>query len=184
MDLAAPSKESIIAVCQKIVKDKGLRAINMRAVASECNVAVGSLYKYFPSKSELLSVTVESIWKDIFFMAEKPLEFSDFVECLSWLFASIKEGGEKYPEFFSMHSFSVASKEIVNHQRMEEYFAHLKGSLLEVLKKDTKIKKDVFNDVFTPMVFIDYIFRIFISILLDSQQGFDGLLEMARKCLY
>ena len=42
----------------------------MRTVASECGIALGSLYNYFSSKSELLSATIEAVWKDIFQMGK------------------------------------------------------------------------------------------------------------------
>lgn len=49
---------------------KGIAAVNMRTVASECGIALGSLYNYFSSKSELLSATIEAVWKDIFQMGK------------------------------------------------------------------------------------------------------------------
>ena len=58
MNLTATSEEAIIEACQRIVKEKGLSAVNMRSVAAECNVAVGSIYNYFPSKSDLLCAAI------------------------------------------------------------------------------------------------------------------------------
>ena len=51
MNPTVTSKEEIIAVCQKIAKERGLEAISIRSVASECGMAVGSVYNYFSSKS-------------------------------------------------------------------------------------------------------------------------------------
>lgn len=185
MNLTATSKEEIIGVCQKIVKEKGISAISMRSVALECNVAVGSIYNYFPSKADLLCATIESVWKDIFHMSGKKFKFSNFVECLTWLFESVKEGSEKYPEFFSMHALTFASEDkVAGQQIMEKYFIHLKLSLLDVLEKDSSIKAGAFNEILTPELFVDYILTIFISSLLDSHQNCDGLLEITKRCLY
>ena len=57
------SREAILAASQKLVMEKGLQAVNMRTVASVCGVAVGSVYNYFPSKAELLTATVENVWR-------------------------------------------------------------------------------------------------------------------------
>lgn len=185
MNITATSKEAIIEVCKKIVKEKGLSAINMRSVALECNVAVGSIYNYFPSKSQLLGATIESIWKDIFHISGKQFEFSNFIECLAWLFESIEEGSQKYSEFFSMHALSFASEDkVAGRQMMEKYFIHIKLSLLEVLKKDSKVREGAFNEILTPTLFVDYIFTLFISSLMNSQRNRDGLLEIAKRCLY
>ena len=39
MNPTVTSKEEIIAVCQKIAKERGLEAISIRSVASECGMA-------------------------------------------------------------------------------------------------------------------------------------------------
>ena len=59
MNPTVTSKEEIIAACQKIAKERGLEAISIRSVASECGMAVGSVYNYFSSKSELLCPDIE-----------------------------------------------------------------------------------------------------------------------------
>ena len=185
MNLTATSEEAIIEACQRIVKEKGLSAVNMRSVAAECNVAVGSIYNYFPSKSDLLCAAIESIWKDIFYISDSNPGFVCFADCLSWMYESMKEGGRKYPEFFSMHALSLASEDKVRgRRRMEEYFTQLKESLLEILKKDSRVREGAFNESLTPELFTDYILMIFFSSLTDTQQNSAGLLEIVKRCLY
>ena len=58
MSRAVTSEEEILKVSCGIVAKKGIAAVNMRTVASECGIALGSLYNYFSSKSELLSATI------------------------------------------------------------------------------------------------------------------------------
>ena len=165
--------------------EKGFSSVNMRSVAVECNVAVGSIYNYFPSKSELLCATIESIWKDIFHMSAEQFDFSDFIKCLSWLFESIQQGGQKYPEFLSKHAMILASEDKMAGQKMmEKYFLHLKQNLLEVLKKDTKIRKDAFNERLTPALFVDNIFDLFIASAVNLRKDYQGILEIVQRCLY
>ena len=52
MSRAVTSEEEILKVSCGIVAKKGIAAVNMRTVASECGIALGSLYNYFSSKSE------------------------------------------------------------------------------------------------------------------------------------
>lgn len=97
----------------------------------------------------------------------------------------MKEGGRKYPEFFSMHALSFASEDKVRgRRRMEEYFTQLKESLLEILKKDSRVREGAFNESLTPELFTDYILMIFFSSLTDTQQNSAGLLEIVKRCLY
>ena len=119
MNLPSTSKEEIISICQRLAKEKGLSSINMRSVAIECSVSVGAIYNYFPSKSELLCSTIESIWKDIFHMSSEQFSFTNFIECLTWLFESIQEGSQEYPEFLSKHAMSLAAEDAFN-QKLDQ----------------------------------------------------------------
>ena len=69
MNTFITSREAILAASRKIATEQGLQAINIRAVAQNCGVAVGSVYYYFPSKADLVAATVEDVWKSIFHMA-------------------------------------------------------------------------------------------------------------------
>ena len=60
------SREVILTASRTMLREKGWAAINMRSVAAQCGVAVGSLYNYFSSKTELVAATVESVWEEIF----------------------------------------------------------------------------------------------------------------------
>ncbi|WP_347477115.1 TetR/AcrR family transcriptional regulator [Clostridium sp. Marseille-P299] len=185
INIAATSKEEILEISRKLVIEKGLSAVNMRMVAKECGVAVGSIYNYFPSKSDLISATIENVWKDIFHMSGKNFEFQSFIDCLSWLFESIQEGRKRYPEFFTIHSMSFASEDkMKGRQMMERYFGHIKENLLLILKKDCNVRPEAFNEVLTPTIYVDYVFTLFISILMEKQDNCDALLELVKHSIY
>ena len=59
------SREEIMRVSRKIVSEKGLPALNMRALAKECGIALGTLYNYYSDKDELVVAAIESVWQDI-----------------------------------------------------------------------------------------------------------------------
>ena len=185
MNPTVTSKEEIIAACQKIAKERGLEAISMRSVASECGMAVGSVYNYFSSKSELLCAAIENIWKDIFHMSASQCAFSDFVGCLNWLFDSVQRGSQMYPEFFSRHAMVFASEDQkAGHQMMEKYFRHLEENLLNVLRRDPNVREDAFDEVLTPELFISYVLELFVSSVFHFQKDYRGILEIVRRCLY
>lgn len=185
MNLAATSKEKILEISRQMIMEKGIPAINMRVIASECGVAVGSIYNYYPSKSDLVNATIESVWKDIFHGTLKNHEFNSFVDCISWLFETIRDGGKQYPEFFTIHSLNFASEDKQKgRQMMNKSFETLKKKLLLSLANDQKVRKDVFQGEFTPHVFVDYIFTLLITILLDKQPNCDTLLLFIKSCIY
>lgn len=60
------TKAKILKVCREIISNEGLASLNMRKVARLSDLAIGSLYYYFPSKDSLLTASIESVWEDIF----------------------------------------------------------------------------------------------------------------------
>ena len=53
MNKVVTSREEILRVSRKLLKEQNGAALNIRTVASACGVSVGSIYNYFHSKSEL-----------------------------------------------------------------------------------------------------------------------------------
>ena len=62
MNTVVTSKEAILKASRNLVQTQGWGAVNIRTVASACGISVGSIYNYFPSKSDLMKATVESVW--------------------------------------------------------------------------------------------------------------------------
>ena len=104
MNKVVTSREEILRVSRKLLKEQNGAALNIRTVASACGVSVGSIYNYFHSKSELTAAAVESIWNDIFCFPGKGDGFDSFTDCVAWIFACMKKGSESYPGFFMLHS--------------------------------------------------------------------------------
>ena len=68
MNPLATSKEDILAASRELIMENGWTALSIRAVASKCSVSAGTIYNYYKSKSDLLGATIESVWREIFFI--------------------------------------------------------------------------------------------------------------------
>nr|WP_302695454.1 helix-turn-helix domain-containing protein [uncultured Blautia sp.] len=111
MNTVVTSREAILAVSRKLIQTQGWGAVNIRAVARDCNISIGSVYNYFSSKTDLISAVVESVWCDIFHFPGGQGQFENFTDCIQWVFESMKRGDEKYPGFFNLHSMSFMGEE-------------------------------------------------------------------------
>ncbi|MBU5437349.1 TetR/AcrR family transcriptional regulator [Tissierella sp. MSJ-40] len=59
--------EEIIFQCaEKLFYAKGYDKVNMRSIAKECNIAVGTLYNYYPNKNDLYMSIVTNSWEQTF----------------------------------------------------------------------------------------------------------------------
>lgn len=185
MNNVVTSKEAILEVSRKLIQEKGWSAVNIRAVASAGNISVGSVYNYFSSKSELVTATIESIWLDIFHAPAQRETFSDFLFCIEWIYDRLEKGSEKYPDFFKLHSMSFVSTDKTDgKQRMSQSWIHIQNHLLGVLKSDTKIRSDAFDDVFTAEKLVSSIFSILYFSLLRKDYDASAVVEMVRRLIY
>lgn len=185
MNKTVTSKEDILSVSKKIVADRGVQAINMRSVAKQCGVAVGSVYNYFPCKDDLMIAVIDAIWKEIIQGISDCTLSSGFLENIEKLFYSVKSGGEKYPFFFSIHSISVAkSGKDKGREAMNQYFESVKSDLLYSLQKDKRVKQEFFSEKCTQTDFIEFVFSNLISLLIRKQDSCDVLLEIVKGTIY
>lgn len=185
MNKVVTSKEDILAVSKEIVAKNGIQEINMRNVAKQCGVAVGSVYNYFPSKNDLMIAVIDAIWKEIIQGLSDCTLSSGFLENIEKLFYSVKSGGERYPFFFSIHSISVAkSGKDKGRETMNQYFESVKYDLLHSLQKDKRVKQEFFSEKCTQTDFIEFVFSNLISLLIRKQDSCDVLLEIVKGTIY
>lgn len=185
MKNAVISKETLLNQCREMVSENGLSSISMRGVAERCNVALGSLYNYYPSKKDLLLAVIESVWHDIFHMDQTCRAGDSFVLYTQWIFDSVHQGMVLYPHFFTAHSISFASADKATaRETMAHYFCHMKEGLLQVLRSDPQINPEAIGEKLHEEALVDYVLDSLLSLLLMHRDSCDVLLEMLRRSLY
>lgn len=185
MNKVVTSKEDILEVSKGMVAENGVQAINMRNVARQCGVAVGSVYNYFPSKNDLMIAVIDRIWREIIQGISDCSSSGNFSENVEKLFYSVKNGGEKYPFFFSIHSMSIArSGKDKGRETMNQYFESVKSDLLRSLQSDPRIKQEFFSEKCTQTDFVEFVFANLISLLVHGQDSCDVLLEIIKGTIY
>lgn len=185
MNISVTSRDAILSVSRRFITQNGFGAVNMRAIAAACGVSVGSVYNYFPSKGDLLCAVVESVWHDIFHLSGQTLRFCSFSDCVCWLFDSIRKGCEEYPAFFTLHSLGFsASEKQKGKEMMERSFAHIRSSMLLVLQSDPNVRKDAFDGELGREEFVQMVFTLVTTALLEGKQDCRALLVLVRRYLY
>lgn len=177
------SKEIILAVSRNLLCKQGWQGLQIRAVAAECQVSVGSIYNYFSSKTELVAATVESIWQEIFH--DEICKSTDTTEYVAWLFSCLEKGACQYPGFFSLHAMGFLDVEKAEGQkRMQTIWQHIKDGLCSVIRQDTQVSPHAFDATFTVEHFADILFSQMLAALLQQNYDCTAMQEMVRRCLY
>ena len=67
---------------------------------------------------------------------------------------------------------------------MELYFRHMKDSMLEVLKSDEKVNRDIFSVKVTESEFIDFVLDNLLLLLVKGKTSCDLFIEVIRRTVY
>ena len=164
VNTSVTSREAILKACRKLISEKGISSLNMRAVAKDCDVALGALYYYFPSKNDLLIA---------------------FLTYMEKTFYHVQEGIQKYPNFFTIHSISFSAKNRGEaYDTMRQYLEKLKERMLVFIRMDHLIHKDVFSTNFSEEDFVDFVLANLICLLVQKKKSCQLLLEVMKRTLY
>lgn len=185
MNKTITSREAILSVGIEIVVKSGIPGLNIRDVAKRCGVSVGSIYNYFPTKSDLAVATVEAVWKDIMSGYKLNAIENSFADNIRSLFTTIQKGLRRYPSFFAAHSISLATTDREKgRSTMDNYLNFIKSGLLVALNNDTAVKSDVFTAEFDKEGFVNFVFGNMVALLLKQAESCDFLIETIRRILY
>lgn len=185
MNTVITSRDAILTVCRELVRENGLKSLNMRSVADKCNISVGSIYNYFPSKDDLMTAVVENIWQTIFHTGPLQIHTDSFTEYVRHLFLHVGRETRKYPDFFTSHAVNFSgSRRPSARGLMEEYFVHMEQNLLDVLNHDTLVRADRFTSAFSSEEFVSFTLSNLVSLWNSQQEDCAFLLEILRRILY
>ena len=185
MNHTATSREELLRACLKTASTEGLSAINIRHIAKDCNVSVGCVYGYFPSKAELVSATIAKIWEHIFHMTEGNCCRDDFRGCVRWIFDCICLGSQEYPSFFRLHSTAFADADKNEGRKvMMHYLGHIHAAMLQTLQHDPHVRREVFDQTFPEDDFVSFVFDHLFLLGTRSASSCDYLIRLIEKLAY
>lgn len=185
MNKKSTSTQEIIKISKEIVRNQGIQEINMRKLAKQCHVALGSLYNYYPSKTDLMIAVVESIWEEIMLDFNHNYENKSFLENVKALFETIKRGHQKYPSFLTLHSMTITHSHVDKGRLvMDEYFKDIKNQLIDSIHHDQDIDYSFFSKEVTEKDFVDFVFINVLSLLNHHSDNCDLLLHVIKSSIY
>lgn len=185
MNHNATSREELLDASLRLASKEGIGTLNIRDLAGACNVSVGCVYRYFPSKAALVSAVVEKIWEQIFHMTENSESATDFREQTRRFFDCIRDGSAEYPAFFRQHAASFRESEKgEGRQVMNRYLDRARDFLASSLDKDPAVRADVFDEDFTRGAFIDFVFDNLLLLEIQQADSCDYLIRLIEKLIY
>lgn len=94
-------RELILNEAKKILENEGYSQVSIRRVAKECDIAVGTIYNYFPSKKELIIEMMTDFWEEYFYDIEPILSSqAEFYTKLKKLFLDLAQFIKRFREIW------------------------------------------------------------------------------------
>lgn len=185
MNHAATSRSELLKAAEKIVMSEGAQSLNIRRLAKECGIATGSVYNYFPSKSQLLFAVVEEFWKRVFHPQVCQMQASlPFPEFFQEMYGRFSQHLEEFRVLFRGAFSAMEQEEKVQGKEMEEkYMAHVRQGFLTALEQDQDIPPSVWSESFTKGQLVDFLFFNMLNMLGNGETDCSYLTEMLRRLL-
>ncbi len=180
------SKEELLDAAFELACEKGLSGVSIRAVATKCGVAVGTVYNWYPAKSDLISDVIALFWREALKdCMPKAAECGDFV-------AFCEEAGRRMARAFSrFHDgwlAEIASMRATDldaaREREQACFSHIRQGLTVAFEKDAHIKRDRLSEEMSPEAVCLLVWDAILASIRRNDESYLTLLALLREVLY
>ena len=179
------SRQDILNTARSLARDMSLSLIGIRQVADACDISVGTVYNYFPSKADLLAALTEDIWRTAFDGHLDDADNLGFVDYVSWLFQRARSATSGFPSFLSRHPLHFRSMEKKEGRAvMENMFQYLKSSMRASLDRDKNAAITSLYTNINPDELVEFAFVNLYSLLASGSDNCDTLLKVLQLILY
>lgn len=172
---------TLLNLAGRIECEEGVEAIHMRRLASEANIATGTLYNYFENKQEVLLALTEAYWENALEEMRAAITAERFSEQVAQIITFLRNKMNDCAGILmkSIHEDAAAGK-----SRMSAMQQVLRDALMERLNKDEAISTEVWTDSFTKDAFADFTLANIILLLQQKETGTEILRNIIEKILY
>lgn len=185
MNTVITSRQDILKAARRLASDMSMSLIGIRQVADACNIAVGSVYNYFPSKAELLAALTEDIWVSAFGGSFTGPGSIGFVDHVSWLFDHARAATAEFPSFLRVHTIHFRSGEKkTGRATMDRIFEGLKQGLLAAIKLDPCIMGTTLGNGLSHEELAEFAFSNIYYLLSSGSDNCSTLLKVLSRAAY
>ncbi|MEZ4628805.1 MAG: TetR/AcrR family transcriptional regulator [Eubacteriales bacterium] len=174
-------RNRLIDCANQIERKEGMDAINIRRLAAEANISVGTVYNYFESKQEVLFALTEDFWTTTIEEMSSELTSERFSgqiqQIITYLRVKMTERAEILMK--NLHDDGAGGRaRMVATQRV------LHQAMVERLKQDRFIRPDVWDDTLTIESFADFVLSQVVMLLQRRQANTDTFITIIERILY
>lgn len=177
--------ELILKVAKELAYTEGLGQISMRKVASNCDIGLGTIYNYYPTKTDIIFAVVEEFWSECFRNMRKVYNNElNFFEQLENVYFYILEYLKRFENNWLEDLTNLSS---TNKQKGKQKEAQFIKKLINVFKELIENHIDEFNssifEKFTQEEISRFIIENFFIMLKRFEENYEFLDYTLKKIL-
>ena len=185
MNKSATSKEILLKRAGEIAYEEGIGKLSIRRLASETGVAIGTVYNYYPSKADLIGEVMEEFWRNVFHRSSFDVNSSDFIASLHEVFSRLSASLKQFKTEFLEDIDRLKPEEVIKGKETEQFYInHMKQGLIQILKRDKRVRENIWTDTFSMEEFMDFVFSNMILALKEQRENCSFLQEVVSRLLY
>ncbi len=175
----------ILQASKDIAYTKGLSKVSMRKIAEKCDIALGTIYNYYPTKVDIILAIVEDFWKECFAgLNEKFTSDMNFFEKLEQLYVHIKNYTDRFEENW-LHDLSSLPYD--SKTKSKERETQISKELIYIFKDmlimhKEELNKDVFS-FYSENEISTFILNNFMIMLKSNNQSYNMFNFVIKKML-
>lgn len=177
----AELRKMILSRASEIECTEGVSAINIRRLAAETNIAVGTVYNYFESKQEVLLTLTEEYWRDTLAAMHENITAERFSAQLEQIIVFLRSKMNDCAEILMKNLHADADE---GRLRMVSMQRILRQALIDRMDQDDAIQKNIWSDSFTEETFADFVLSNILFLLQKQDQEAGTFLEIVSRILY
>ncbi len=166
-------KETLLATAKDVIRDYGLADFNIRTIAKHAGVSIGTIYNYYPSKSELVFDTMEMLLRECVSVIETKTNDDLFMEFRNVYFSILRYfdffKGDIMDDLALLASSKNKPQSIVQMQHMSIF----KDTFQKILERHHNEINPLIIEQFGINKVIELILTIFTSYLRKNNQNYD-----------
>lgn len=173
MNRRITSTDIILEQALLIAKKEGVDKLSIRKLAAACNIAIGSIYNYYPDKDALVTAVAERFWNHIFEDQDKLYHRGmGFTQFLEWYYSYLNAKMSPYDGSWVRDLEGKIPKQ--DTVRL----------LLQILKEDEQVDHSIWNMEFQPENFCEYVFTNLMALLQSGEKNCRFFIYLLENLLY
>lgn len=175
----------ILNKAKDIATSQGISKVNIRAVARDSGVSIGTIYNYFPSKADLLVAVIQNFWEEAFENVDwENFKDNDFYENLEYIYSILYHYLHKFKEnWLEQLSVLKTQEKLLGRQKEDEYFRNMHSKIKLLIDMDENLQQFNWSQSISKENMSEFIFENMVIMLKKEEQDMKFFIEILKKVM-